>query len=259
MHILLAALASSCLLRPGFALVGLTTRSSKQHHNNPRNNSNGGGSRSSNTSHKVHGLPLLRRGGVGIGIDIDGSGASRRIHAVSGCGFCLHAALASSISSNRRTKQRRTPTPSVAATSSRPIAPPSPQLFRRRNSLVTLRASRRPDIDTSGDEYYPDSGRAELKAGRKRGPGPIGAAAGAVAAGEATVSASPSEKKASRNGASGDGGGQRNRGGGGIDQSDPLVKSWNSAKALNPSRDEFPMNRGSGRGRGNGARERNIG
>lgn len=51
------------------------------------------------------------------------------------------------------------------------------------------------------------------------------------------------------------------RAGKGIDQDDPLVKNWNSAKALNPSRDEFPLGGRSskqvdaGGGRGDGGRQ----
>lgn len=60
---------------------------------------------------------------------------------------------------------------------------------------------------------------------------------GGGVAGRGTAAAAASAAAASATGAAGVKTGE------GIDRNDPLVKAWNSARVLNPSRDEFPLGR----------------
>ncbi|CAM9548547.1 unnamed protein product, partial [Ascophyllum nodosum] len=120
------------------------------------------------------------------------------------------------------------------------------ELFRDDRSRIDptaqqARRRKRPSMETDADDTPKLQRREGGEAGRgvvrntsgRGGRAPRGAGVRTVA------TAAPNSRKTPVV-AAGSGAGS----GGGINQDDPLVKAWNSAKVLNPSRDQFPLGSG---------------
>lgn len=234
MHILLAVLASSCLLLPSFALVGREHTTLYGNVNNQRCHSASTTSNNRRSASRINAFATptrptsLRR--------------HRRSNGTNAWGKICYC----------------------GASIRRPI------LLSRSQERVTALSARKPRIDTDDDDYYPDRGRIDppparalrrpftgeeddrIPAQRSGGERGRGGGRGRGGAGRPGTMAGRGVESRTSWPAAASAEGTRI----GIDQNDPLVKAWNSAKVLNPSRDEVPLvggwKRGEGRDQGHG-------